>query len=205
MTVIEANILYALAWLSFGFGHSWLARAPVKARLELQVSAYYRLLYNLSAAAHFLGIWLLGKAVFGASPTFLLFENVQMQLSGIAYFGLFIIIMAVQQYDRGRFAGTTQIYNHWKGIKEPEDEPFRATGFNAYVRHPIYTGAYLFLWGNAQNELGLATAIWGSTYLMIVAMYEERHLLRLYGEDYREYREYRQMVPAVIPWRGKAV
>jgi protein-S-isoprenylcysteine O-methyltransferase Ste14 len=70
------------------------------------------------------------------------------------------------------------------------------------VRHPLYLGAHMILWGGAVNEFGLATALWGSLFLAVGARHEEKALLALYGEAYATYQ---RRVPAVIPWKGKAL
>lgn len=61
----------------------------------------------------------------------------------------------------------------------------------------------VFFWcsgAHAQTEFALATAVWGSVYLLIGALYEERRLADRYGDAYVEYR---RRVPAFIPWRGR--
>jgi methanethiol S-methyltransferase len=201
MPLIEANIIYALAWLSFGFGHSMLASSWAKDRLASALGPHYRLTYNIFAVVHISAIWLVGEFAFTDIASFAapqLIANIQL---AITILGLVILVVALWSYDLGRLLGWTQIRNHRAGIEEPEDEPLNLTGFHAYVRHPVYTGAYLILWGRVQDDLGLATAIWGTVYLAIGTMFEERRLLALYGEAYENYRA---KVPAVIPWRGKA-
>jgi protein-S-isoprenylcysteine O-methyltransferase Ste14 len=202
MTPIAAHILYALAWLSFGFGHSLLAGSRVKARLAPALGPWYRLAYNALAGVHIAAVWLFGAWLLGGAAPFALPAAVRAGLYGVSILGLVILLLALRDYDLGRFVGTTQIRNHRLGIDAPEDEPLHTGGFHAYVRHPLYAAAYLVLWGNAQDPFGLATAIWASAYLAIGTMFEERRLLKLYGEAYRSYRA---QVPAIIPWRGKAV
>ena len=70
-----------------------------------------------------------------------------------------------------------------------------------FIRHPLYSGLFLVLWGHAQTEFALATALWGSVYLVIGAGFEERRLIDRYGDAYRTYRA---RVPAFVPWRGRA-
>ena len=50
------------------------------------------------------------------------------------------------------------------------------------------------------QALGLATAVWGSAYLVIGTAFEERKLRRLYGQAYEDYRA---RVPAFVPWKGR--
>ncbi len=123
---------------------------------------------------------------------------VQIALTAISVLGLIILVAALRHYDLGQFAGTAQI----RGPKEDLIEPLHLTGLHTYVRHPIYAGATLILWGNAQDDFGLATALFGSVYLVIGTWLEERQLVETYGDAYRDYR---RKVPAVVPWRGKAV
>ena len=114
--------------------------------------------------------------------------------------GWLILFAGLLEYDLGRFAGTRQIRNHFRGIEEPEDEPLRTGGLLARVRHPLYSAAFLILWGRVGGEFELATALWGSLYLLAGTACEERRLVRLYGSAYEAYR---RRVPAFIPWKGR--
>ncbi len=202
MTVIAAHIVYALAWFSFGLGHSLLAGTRARDLLAPALGPWYRLAYNAFAGLHIAAVWLLGNWLLGDVAPFALPDAARAGLYGLSILGLAILLLAARDYDLGRFAGTTQIRNHRQGIDEPEDEPLHTGGFHAWVRHPLYAGVYLVVWGNAQDPFGLATAIWASAYLAVGTIFEERRLLKLYGEAYRRYRA---RVPAVFPWRGKAL
>lgn len=200
MSPVTAHILYALAWLSFGFGHTLLAGVGIKARLAPALGPWYRIAFNGFAALHLAAVWLFGAWLFGGSAPFPLPVWAHAVLYGIALLGLVILLLAARDYDLGRFCGITQVRNHRRGVDEPEDEPLHIGGFHSYVRHPLYAGLYLVLWGLAQDPFGLATAVWASAYLAIGTWFEERRLIALYGDAYRRYRA---QVPALIPWRGK--
>jgi protein-S-isoprenylcysteine O-methyltransferase Ste14 len=202
MTSFEAHTIYALAWLGFGAGHSLLAGTGARVHLMPALGPYYRVAYSALAGLHIAAVWLLGKWLLGAAAPFALPEAARTGLYGLAVLGLAILLLALRDYDLGRFVGITQIRYHRRGIDAPEDEPLHTGGFHAWVRHPLYAAAYLILWGTAQDPFGLATAVWASAYLAIGTMFEERRLLRLYGAAYSEYRA---RVPAVIPWRGKVL
>jgi protein-S-isoprenylcysteine O-methyltransferase Ste14 len=112
-----------------------------------------------------------------------------------------VLVMALREYDLGRFSGVAQIRAKKAGNTLSEDEPLIIGGLHRFVRHPLYLGAYLILWGGATGDFGLSTAVWGSVYLVIGAGFEDRKLLALYGDEFRDYKD---RVPAVIPWRGRA-
>jgi len=57
------------------------------------------------------------------------------------------------------------------------------------------------LWGRVAGELDLATAQWGSLYLLVGTWFKERRLLKLYGTEYADYRHH---IPAFIPWKSRA-
>lgn len=202
MTPFAAHLLYALAWLSFGAGHTLLAGARAKALLAPALGPWYRLAYNGFAALHLTAVWLFGSWLLGGGAPYPLPVWARAGLYGIAILGLVILLLAARDYDFGRFAGITQVRNRRLGIDEPEDEPLHTGGFHAWVRHPLYAAVYLILWGLAQDPFGLATAAWGSAYLAVGTWFEERRLVALYGDAYRRYRA---KVPALIPWRGKAI
>lgn len=197
---LALHLLYAALWLSFGLGHSALADARVKARLKPFFRAGYRLAYNLFAVFHVLlvvgaGWWLLGNgAAFGREGWMRALQG------GASLLGVGVFFVALFGYDLGRFAGTAQLRASAQGKFLDDEEPLRLSGFHRYMRHPIYAGAFLLLWGRIENEFSLATAVWASLYLWIGSRYEERRLLERFGEAYARYRA---AVPAFLPWKGK--
>lgn len=193
-----AHLAYALAWLSFGLVHSLLAREGVKARLAPVLGRGYRLAYNLFALAHLGAVLAVGRMTLGALPGFDRPAWLVATQGAMLAAGAVVLAVALRGYDLGLFAGTRQL----REGEQADQEPLRLDGLHRYVRHPLYAGAHLALWGLAASPLGLATAVWASCYLVIGAMFEERALVRRYGTAYERYR---RQVPAIIPWRGRAV
>ena len=198
-TPLEAQAIYGLAWLSFGVFHSVFAGVAAKRRLDSLFGVYYRLAYNLWAGLHIAAVWALGGALIGDQP-YDLEPGVAGAMTGIGVLGVVVLVLALREYDLGRFSGMAQIRAKMKGITLSEDEPLITGGLHLFVRHPLYLGVYLILWGRATGDFGLATAVWGSVYLVIGAAFEDRKLLALYGDEFRDYKD---RIPAVIPWRGR--
>ncbi|MBC8337783.1 MAG: isoprenylcysteine carboxylmethyltransferase family protein [Rhodospirillales bacterium] len=195
MEPLAANLIYALGWISFGAVHSALSSSAVKQRLAPLFGAYYRLSYNLFAGIHIAAVWVFGQWALDASP-FDLEPAVASALTGVRWLGILVLLLALREYDLGRFSGLSQIRSHRQGLPDPGDEPLITDGMHRFVRHPLYLGAHMILWGGAANPFGLATAILGSLYLIVGARHEEGSLRALHGEAYEEYR---RRVPALIP------
>lgn len=190
-----AQAAYALAWLSFGAGHSLLAAGRVKACLAPRLGPFYRLCYNLVAALHLLAVGWLGAWLLGDEPPFALPPAARLGLLAVHLAGWLGLVWTMRFYDAGRLLGLSQV----RRPDAPEDEPLRLDGPHRWVRHPLYAFAFLVLWGAALAPLGLATALWGSFYLVVGSRFEERRLLALYGQSYADYR---RRVPAFLPWKG---
>jgi len=190
-------VLYAFAWFLFGAIHSLLARHAVQQKLERYLGRGYRLLYNLFAVVNILVVLLSGKYLLSENR----FAFLDHQIADIASFsiqalGFLVLVVALIKYDIGRFAGVTQLFTG-EQLSSESNEPLQIGGLNRWVRHPLYTGAFLMLWGGAINSFELWTAIWGSVYLVIGTLFEERKLVRIYGH---EYRQYQQQVPRYFPF-----
>ncbi|MEJ1995696.1 MAG: isoprenylcysteine carboxylmethyltransferase family protein [Limibacillus sp.] len=202
MTPLD-HLLYGLAWLSFGLLHSLLAREGAKQRLGGLLGGGYRLAYNGFALLHILAVagfgdWLARGGAggnFTARPDWLSWLQSALALAGFA-----VMLLALRSYDLGRFGGLTQFRQKIPPHTQAAEEPLVISGLHRYVRHPIYFGLLLFVWGLARDQLSLATAFWASLYLVIGSRFEERDLLRRFGESYADYR---RRVPALIPWRGR--
>ncbi len=229
MTLAD-HILYALAWLSFGVVHSLLARQKANRAFDAALGGFARIAYNLIAAVHLGAILFLewrgfpGKVAFD-TPLWLHAPMVAVQVAGWV-----LLFVALVQYDLGRFGGLTQarVIVHRRGrgrtsgrgagygtmagapaelpdpppdIPQARLEPLVTRGIHRYVRHPLYSAMFLMFWGRAFDEAALMTALWGTLYLVIGTIFEERKLLQIYGEDYARYSA---AVPRYVPLRGKA-
>ena len=111
--------------------------------------------------------------------------------------GWALLVLSSRSYDLGILSGTRQL--HGGG---DNDEALHLGGLHVWIRHPLYAGAYLILWGGAVAPLGVVTAIFGSLYLAIGTTLEERKLTARYGDVYADYC---RRVPALVPWRGRVL
>jgi protein-S-isoprenylcysteine O-methyltransferase Ste14 len=81
-------------------------------------------------------------------------------------------------------------------------------GIYAWIRHPLYTGIYVFIIGVAAISLAHGTAIWagvvlvGAIYIMIMlAISARRETMFLIERFGTEFEEYRNQVHAFLPLR----
>ena len=194
----SAHIIYFLLWVSFGIAHTLLAGPKAKAHLSSLLGRGYRMSYNLFALYHIVLVIYGGRYLLGSGAAhFPLSNSLQSAMTGAMILGIITFVLALTQYDLGRFSGLTQLFERQK---EEIEEPLHLGGLHRFVRHPLYSGVYLYMWGSVRTEFDLATAIWASIYLMIGSHFEERKLIATYGDAYRNYMK---RVPAVIPWRGQ--
>ncbi len=106
--------------------------------------------------------------------------------------GALIMIVSVYKYFR-LLSGIRTLYESLPEVK------LEIRGIHKYVRHPLYTGTLLFVWGlffifPFLNNLVAALAITG--YTLIGIKFEEKKLLLQFGDHYREYVS---KVPMLIP------
>ncbi|GBQ23823.1 hypothetical protein AA700_1468 [Acidiphilium acidophilum DSM 700] len=192
---LQEILIYALLWVSFGLGHSLLAATPIRARMTRLFGTGERLAYNIIALIHLALVLLIGMDLFRHAASFALLWPVRALMLLAAIAGAIVLAFAGKSYDFGRFLGTTQ----WRGgVVETAMpvEPLATGGMNALVRHPLYLGVVLLLFGLADTPFRLETAIAGTLYILIGIHFEERKLIALYGSAYAEYR---RTVPMLLP------
>ena len=88
----------------------------------------------------------------------------------------------------------------WRTLmkKERQDAPFQTTGFYHFVRHPLMLGFMIAFWATPHMTLGHLVFALGTTgYILIAITIEEKDLITILGDDYREYRK---RVNMIIPW-----
>lgn len=193
-------VLILTGLVVFGVVHSVLAGQNVKQSVarrvgEQRYEAFYRLAYNVVAALMLAPLAVLLVVAPGAvvwqveSPLLALVMNL-LRLLGLAGLGVSLL-----QIDLGRFAGLSQVAAYLRGERLPlPDEPLQTGGVYALVRHPLYLFSLLVLWpAPTMTEALLAFNIGSTAYFLIGSVFEERRLLRSFGDAYQRYQ-------ADVPW-----
>jgi protein-S-isoprenylcysteine O-methyltransferase Ste14 len=162
----------------FALHHSVFAREAVKARLARVIPPLlFRSVYVWTASLLLIGVctlWVrVGGDMFRASGV-LVPLHIAVQLSGV-----WLIAQSVRGIDALELAGIR---------REAERGPLQIKGPYALVRHPLYLGWVLAVFGAAHMTGDrLAFAAITTAYLMVAIPWEERSLRRTFGEDYARY------------------
>jgi protein-S-isoprenylcysteine O-methyltransferase Ste14 len=99
--------------------------------------------------------------------------------AGVQLYGLWLIAQAVRGIDPLELAGIRS---------ETERGPLQIRGPYAFVRHPLYFGWLLAVLGSAHMTGDrLAFGVITTLYLVLAIPWEERSLMRSFGEDYARY------------------
>ena len=174
----------------FALHHSVLARESVKARVSRLVpEPLVRSIYVWTASVLLIlvGAWWapIGGELYDGRG-WRAFAHAAVQC-----YGVWLIAQSVRGIDPLELAGIR---------REAARGPLQIRGPYALVRHPVYFGWVLAVFGTAHMTGDrLAFAAITTLYLVIAIPWEERSLVRSFGEDYRRYtREVRwRIVPFI--------
>ncbi len=183
------------SWLFFGLVHSLTAANGVKERVVRTFPAlerYYRLAYNVLALLTFLPV----VAALQGAPSHLVVGH----WAGSPWLGMLLLIAglstvlwALKQYDMAEFTG-------WPPAKlSGRVGTLQQEGLLHYVRHPLYSGILIGLAGLIVYQPDwkhLIFSLAAFVYIRIGIHFEERKLIRTFGDVYTHYR---QRVPMLIP------
>lgn len=94
--------------------------------------------------------------------------------------------------------GLRQAWFNLRGRPTP-DEPFVERAFYRIVRHPLMLGFLVAFWATPTMSVGhLLFAVATTGYILLAVKFlEERDLLAMHGDTYRDYQ---RRVPMVLPW-----
>ena len=187
-----------LAWVPYGVLHSWLASSSAKALAErwlgLGVRRYYRLFYNLVVTLTLLPL----LALVVLSPDLEISRihfpwlALTVLVEGVSVLGL---LAGVLQTGALRFLGLAQITGS-ADFGGPSKLEVR--GLYRYVRHPLYLFGLLIIWLIPLMTWNILAFNLGATlYILVGIQFEERKLLKEFGQAYADYR---RGVPMLIPF-----
>lgn len=188
-------LLLAFTWLLYGAIHSFMASTYFKkfaAKILGKYFRFYRLIYNILAFGLLIPVF---AVQFSTEKEALWQVSIYQPVIGkfICVWGAFLIATALQGYDLSEFSGLDFNKNNVKN-------EFKNNGLLKYMRHPIYFGILLFVWGMFVADAStrsLTGAIAVTIYLFIGIYFEEKKLLEVFGEKYKRYQ---QEVPMLIPF-----
>lgn len=183
-----------LAIVLWGVFHSLLASTGIK---DLFRRAFgngfmksYRLFYNIYAVISivpvlYLMVTLPNQNLYRVSVPYDYLMRVGQGAS------IFLLFIAVFQTDLLSFVGLRQLF------EEEKPGSLITSGLYQHVRHPLYTFSLLILWFSPRMSLNSFVVYSGLTiYVLIGIIFEERKLLREFGETYAQYRS---VTPMLIP------
>jgi protein-S-isoprenylcysteine O-methyltransferase Ste14 len=110
-------------------------------------------------------------------------------LTGLFWIGWGLVLVSTYLIDHFGLFGMKQVYNYLVG-KHEERPPFATPTLYKIVRHPLYLGFVIAFWATPRMTAGrLFFAMMTTAYILVAIQFEERDLIRFYGDSYRKYRE----------------
>jgi protein-S-isoprenylcysteine O-methyltransferase Ste14 len=123
-------------------------------------------------------------------------------LNAIFWFGWVLLPVSTFMISHFELFGLSQVFARWRGRELPTPE-FHAPLLYQRVRHPIYLSFLLGFWATPAMTVGhLLFSVATTGYILIAIQLEERDLIRLFGDQYRRYRQNVAML-LPLPWPGR--
>ncbi|MEM9999918.1 MAG: isoprenylcysteine carboxylmethyltransferase family protein [Pseudomonadota bacterium] len=183
----------------FGVLHSLLARDHVKRRLtKIIPAAAERSTYVVQSSL------CLGLMMWQWQPI----SAPIWQFDGAASFAFYamfaigagLVLWSTFLIDHFELFGLRQIWTHLKGRAMPAPI-FKTPALYRFVRHPMQLGVIVLLFATPQMTFGhLLLAASMTAYIFVGLYFEERALVRQFGDRYRLYQA---QVPLLFPGFGK--
>ena len=184
----------------WGILHSLLASLRFKKFLRRTLGngfmKFYRLFYNIFAVfsiatALYLMITLPDRILYQVPSPWSYLMRIGQVVSAIFLFA------AAMQTDILSFAGLRQV------VEEEKKGDLITSGLYRFVRHPLYTFSLLILWLSPSLSVNSFIVYMALTlYVLLGIIFEERKLLREFGQ---EYAHYKSVTPMLIPGISKTI
>jgi len=188
------HIILAILWIAYGVLHSVLASVGVKQKMQRLLGdrfKHYRLAYTLFAFLSLVavvGYQIRIETIHFYKPSFLVVALGYL----VTITGFGIMLTCIKKY----FMSLSGLRSLFRETTYPE---LIISGIHRYVRHPLYLGTFLFIWGLSilfpYLSLVIANAVI-TAYTLAAIPFEESKLIDEFGDQYVAYK---RTVPKLIP------
>ena len=123
-------------------------------------------------------------------------------LTGLFWAGWVIVLISTFLISHFELFGLQQV---WMSLRQKKfaDPVFHTPYLYGLVRHPIYLGFIIAFWSTPVMTAGhMLFACMTLAYILIAIQFEERDLINLFGDAYRDYRK---RVSMLIPLPSRKV
>jgi protein-S-isoprenylcysteine O-methyltransferase Ste14 len=197
--VAEAVIVNLALMSLFAVQHSVMARKPFKRWLTQYIPvsierSTYVLLASLCLVLLFWQ-WRPMPAVIWQIED----PNLALAVTGVSMIGWALVFLSTFLINHFELFGLHQVANNLAGRPMPQVR-FRTPVLYKMVRHPIYLGFVIAFWFAPVMTVGhMLFAAVTTAYIFVGIALEERDLVELFGD---EYRNYRKRVAMIVPFLG---
>ncbi len=197
----QAIVTNAALLLAFALQHSIMARPAFKKWWtkiipEPAERSTYVLLSSLCLILIFWQWQPMGGIIWSVDT-----EAAHLILNGISLLGFGIVLISTFLINHFDLFGLRQVWLYFTG-KKYEHLPFKTPFFYKYVRHPLYLGWMIAFWAApVMTAAHFLFAALCTGYMLSAIRFEERDLIRVFGDKYLRYK---QVAPMLIPFTKRS-
>jgi methanethiol S-methyltransferase len=202
MSYVFSVSVLILAIVFFGFSHSFLASLKVKNYIRdnfPRLIPFYRLIYNIIS---FIILFLF--FIYLPQPDITIYDLIKPYdfiILAFQFLSLLGLLWTFRYFSYKEFLGISQIARWYRRSYNLNDLDEKMTlkikGPYKYMRHPVYFFSILFLVFRPYMDLTYLVLLIGSVvYFYVGSSYEEKKLIKIFGEDYKNYQK---AVPRILP------